>query len=95
MQIKQKQNYLIIPSAGQNKILIVNTDNWMQRCVQMDFDNYKTLKKEIEHETYFIENAMFYQLNDLIRKLYNCEKDDIQIRMKNNYGKSIYMDISQ
>ncbi len=95
VQIKQKQNYLIIPSAGQNKILIVNTDNWMQRCVQMDFDNYKTLKKEIEHETYFIENAMFYQLNDLIRKLYNCEKDDIQIRMKNNYGKSIYMDISQ
>lgn len=91
--VKQKENEIIIPLCQQNGILRVNTDNWFQKYTEMSFNGLIQFKKVVDRNNYIVEDAVFYGLNDLIKRVNQCDISRNDTDKGQNIGRKIYHNV--
>lgn len=75
-RVKHSKEMLLIALDKRNQVLIVDMQDWSQRCITMDLEqlDFTPIRAKLEDKPYFIENEVYYQLTDFINHLENCPK---------------------
>lgn len=95
-RVKQKGSKLIFPLDGQNIVLMVDTDDWSQQCIEMnliDADFSWLMEKKGKEGKYILENTVYYDMVDFINYIKKNEKyEDIKAK-EHNIGTCIFRSI--
>ena len=91
-RVKQCGSELVLPLDGQNKVLLINTNDWTQKCIEMNLENlnFENIRVKIETEDCIMENRVYYGLVNFIDNVKRCREEKNDDDIVYNAGKCIF-----